>query len=1767
MPGDEGYDQELEKQTQPEKFNINEFLDAAEENDFDALADMPETSFQSLTKGKYKWSDGTYHSNPESSADAGAAGTYGDLESKPMDLPKKEDKEKNNNTVISHFKDNPIGGLLDPNKTMLNVSQPLSGIKGSNYYHLSFPGLNTTNSKVSDNFWNPQSINYLHSQYGAFQAPGQTQGWNNYLLEQEAYEWRLNNPNVTVNQKYVSGEYPSQFRTPEGEPMTDATYMTSMEGMVFNWFNNDPTGQLYYQQYMQTAADVLQDDYQNTVYNDYLNGITNDAYSKMAVETGEIDPLTKIPYKQFQFASDDPILAQVATKRFITNKTWNNVTNQINAGGRFTKSDAENALVLQQEGWALKTEYTNFIDKTTEDLYKNAGIYTEAGLKAAMLEAKRLNPIDTWNDGALIKQNEKYVKFLSKEGFQGTPVMIWGFDQETGKQKLISSESENLTDAQLEEISKIEKLYNSVTDGMFTNDHIEQTLGNLEYELIYSLGVLATQGSETYNTYESGEVTNQLYGGAALYQRGYLAGNIEDQGVLSYFVKEMADSDDIADFIAKASGSKVLGELELLDNPLDNPLINFYNSKLNTYRALGEAYVMNYNPIESLYDPQGEYVDPLESPFKWYVETTKSLLHGISTSKEGLFNIDEYTTDDFQTEFVMSLQSDPELTPYDESQISKNEMRYKEKVTDVDMAVRIGRTLPTFAGMALEIAAIELATGGMGSGAVAAKSPLYLRRLYQAWGAGRKTAKVMAGVSKAFVKESINLHGANYLGKSLYGREEMPVYTFAAGSTFAHFGMGAMGRAWKLFGRNMKNAGRAGSPAGKMWNTATSIIDKSPTTLINLATYAPKKFTQAGMGVGAIKAGEFTSGLWDVAMGETTYDEFWKHVTDTDSIIELFGTMLAMGAKSGLRDTSNAVRDVFGDFAKLSGPASTRNFNRIATNKNWGTGEGALGKKRKFNKKSLIKNWSEGEFGGESYWGKLEIEGKRKILLTELKDLSSKEIKEKYGVETLKEAESIINKQAKVLSSKGQIDFYTANQTRIEKAVFGRNSFFGKFNNVMSRYRKNNGALRLEDRLELGEIASFSDYNKIVHEVMAKTGATESQAQGLIKGAQSLAESIGQLGFKRGSKLEKRFLDVEQKLFDVSSQKKTLKLALERSEINEGTYKLRLEELNILEKEYVENSKKIISENEKSIVEEIKQQEKRITGNKVFVAKEGKTVAETAKELGFEDYKASEHEYGLQTSKINPKTGKAESIIIIDPVKASKAQTRFFEATAVKKHRSKILKLKEDYDAGKISKKVFEKRFNKAEKELSKAETKQTKSLLESVTKGEARIDRAANREVLFHEEVHPIVEKYVNGPNGKKLVNEFIDALKESGAYDAVWNKLQRHTDVAGNKNYRGSEWFTIFGELAKSGKLNELFKAQKNTRIWDNFASLITKGVREHTPLKDYKISDGLSAIEFIKNFAEGDVKATETALKATEEYKEWIANPENKRAVNKAAENVKDVEGDMIDLYEEYKDTWIEGGSMEALKEMAKGGLLTRLIGAQIPYPKPKGWTPKVNDAFIRDVYGEMTQLISGFKESKQTTSGSKGFFAYVNSFLRFKALNVLKEIGVFDKTKSLDEMKEDKGFDIKDSGELSSEIYTPKTSKEVSSELKLSDATVKKLDIDLSNLKSKELVEAYDTPTGRNQTISPFIREFKKQFGSLGEKVIAKNMGKNKAEYKKYLEDNFLGIVNNLPVGYMSRNFPYLVEKGTHAGSTGRDTRWTSGPSAIKLKENFSEGGCK
>ena len=73
--------------------------------------------------------------------------------------------------------------------------------------------------------------------------------------------------------------------------------------------------------------------------------------------------------------------------------------------------------------------------------------------------------------------------------------------------------------------------------------------------------------------------------------------------------------------------------------------------------------------------------------------------------------------------------------------------------------------------------------------------------------------------------------------------------------------------------------------------TAVNIFDKyTPRTLLGAAKFGTKPL----IGTTAIKAGELSSGIVDVAQGEMEFNEVWEQVTDSESFWDMYGSLLAM---------------------------------------------------------------------------------------------------------------------------------------------------------------------------------------------------------------------------------------------------------------------------------------------------------------------------------------------------------------------------------------------------------------------------------------------------------------------------------------------------------------------------------------------------------------------------------------------------------------------------------------------------------------------------------------------------------------------------------------------------------------------------------------------------------------------------------------------------------------------------------------------------------
>jgi len=166
------------------------------------------------------------------------------------------------------------------------------------------------------------------------------------------------------------------------------------------------------------------------------------------------------------------------------------------------------------------------------------------------------------------------------------------------------------------------------------------------------------------------------------------------------------------------------------------------------------------------------------------------------------------------------------------------------------------------------------------------------------------------------------LLGSNAISSNVFGGEEMPVLTFAAGSQLGHLGVGFLG---KVIPKGIARY----ATENRAFGNVVDFVNKMPggSTVGGAIKFAGRP----AIGTTAIKAGEFTSGLVDLARGEGQYDnmsELWHHVTDADSFVETYGALLFMSAAHPTQLMNKAVDNFQYDMLKLK--TDMPSWNRLA---------------------------------------------------------------------------------------------------------------------------------------------------------------------------------------------------------------------------------------------------------------------------------------------------------------------------------------------------------------------------------------------------------------------------------------------------------------------------------------------------------------------------------------------------------------------------------------------------------------------------------------------------------------------------------------------------------------------------------------------------------------------------------------------------------------------------------------------------------------------
>ena len=229
--------------------------------------------------------------------------------------------------------------------------------------------------------------------------------------------------------------------------------------------------------------------------------------------------------------------------------------------------------------------------------------------------------------------------------------------------------------------------------------------------------------------------------------------------------------------------------------------------------------------------------------------------------------------------------------------------------------------LPGFAKMSAEI---YFSMGILGGAARVAKvtagvGDLIAINMSRA-GMAEKTAKAFGGFSGGVLQESIGLVGSNTIGSNVFGSEKMAVIPFAVGSQISHLGTNWLG---KIMPKAIASYATKSPALGNVVNFTNKF---SSSTVSGALKFASSPI----IGTTAIKAGEFTSGAFDIATGSSDQNmsELWHHITDADSFIETYGALLFMSGAHPNKSMKKLVDNFNSDMVTIN--KNMAQWNRLA---------------------------------------------------------------------------------------------------------------------------------------------------------------------------------------------------------------------------------------------------------------------------------------------------------------------------------------------------------------------------------------------------------------------------------------------------------------------------------------------------------------------------------------------------------------------------------------------------------------------------------------------------------------------------------------------------------------------------------------------------------------------------------------------------------------------------------------------------------------------
>jgi len=1415
---------------------------------------------------------------------------------------------------------------------------------------------------------------------------------------------------------------------------------------------------------------------------------------KIIQAEGPIDPETKKPWTKEKMSSK-------VTDATLIQTTWN--ANAMGSSFLGEKKFNELKVVHKHQKQALEN-LTNKRVERAKEIYQKTGIEGEKAWMSALDQAeKEIQPTMF----SLILQDLE--KNLIESAFDESTVLLQdrvngGYFK--GARQQLSPEQLKRQDLLKEQIEELQ---------LITNDEMLGKLYKHEMTLLALMKEITEQGYPALMS-EAGWVQSLSEEWAHMFKGG-----------------EGSALRDFSDFQSYLDFGKIMGELTPLPEG-DNPLAKAYNNELEQYQTLATAYSINYDPISVERKAAGTF---------W-------------TAWPDAFGV-QYLSDNERAD-RFSLTDEEGIPVTDIFGYSLND---KERANlHVGSTEKIMGTLPSLIKMGGEIAGVSLLTGGTGTISTILKNVGTLVETGATFlGVGQKTAKVMGTWSYLTAKEALNLEGMNQLGGAIAHTERLPVIPFAIGMT-----SGSM-----LF-----RGGRAGfkrvsdkmmvkqTYAGGLWQTADNLLKHTPSLV-----KAPIAFgAEIGVQTLTIKGAETVTAIWgyaDGSMSELEFAEFWDHAFTKEAFGELFGTMAFMGMRRP-GGSKRALEKLRHDIDYLTHGKGVAELNSMA---------------RWMNVKKKIKKVTGTTTSEETSWTVEElVDGYNK----KIKEIDDATVWDEVTQGTKADAKSQVALVFERLKMKSEIDAAYKSMDNIDRITYGSGSFSNNFQKELDKVALGKDDIFTMDMMTTAAMEGGREF--VIKEIQGKTGLPEAQVVEYLKMAEAISEGTSQAGFNHGSPYRKKFMVTEQRDWQITQQLNSLKKQKGENKISDAQYKRSVEVLKLESEKIGEEQSKLIEKQRELNKERLKKGKEK---SKAFLGEANYHEVNTPKELDilFEEFTGEKFEHGegdfgvSGIYKTGPKKGQPFEIINVEAASRVGTVERGLEIVG------------DEIVVG--EKGSPEVQFHERLHPILERYLGTTAMALRAQRLVKEGIDIIEAREIVKRER--------------DEFVQSFIDVLKQTGQYEQTLARVKLHPDYKGGKNPLTKEWFNIFGELEAEGAFAWM---GENRSAWEKFKGKLNEWTNKNTPFKNIEFKSGLDAYEFITSLAADKRGEMHPVVKrAVEEYTELIAKGEELgvdllKEYERSSFEFEDVGPEINSLYSSNRNKWLETKTTNKVFDRIHGNelmgiegkLLHNLILKRIPINKPSGWDSESTKDFIQSTYIELLPHIRNFnkkflelrekyknslegtpeeiynkvaehdklgyeyteKGEKKIAKENDSFFAWVNSYIHHKVAEVFKndlagtkkffepELGEVIEAGLEPTMEMDIDIDV--------EVESPKTAADITKEIGLPGSSIEVLDTKISDVSYKD-ISPIDAPVSKNQTISPFLRDFKKISGETTQKTIMDLM-KVEGDYKKYLEDNFSGIVENLPLDYLVKHFPQFIQKSVGG------TRYTNAEGQINFKPRWT-----